>query len=254
MEEKDFEMMTEEEFLAQYNPNAYEKPSVTVDMLVFTMNENQQLELLLIRRKGHPCRGKWAIPGGFINMDETLEEAAARELEEETGLTDIYLEQLYTFGAVHRDVRMRVISVAYMALVPARLLKFQAGDDAADACLYEIKKEENEVAFYSRERKQLLARADLAFDHYEIIQTALERLQGKIRYTDIALELLRDKEKFSIYELQMIHEAVTGEKIDVANFRRSFKKKFIDTGRVEKLEEKCMEYSKKPSSYYKLVQ
>ena len=254
MEEKDFEMMTEEEFLAQYNPNAYEKPSVTVDMLVFTMNENQQLELLLIRRKGHPCRGKWAIPGGFINMDETLEEAAARELEEETGLTDIYLEQLYTFGAVHRDVRMRVISVAYMALVPPRLLKFQAGDDAADACLYEIKKEENEVAFYSGERKQLLTREDLAFDHYEIIQTALERLQGKIRYTDIALELLRDKEKFSIYELQMIHEAQKGEKIEVANFRRSFKKKFIDTGRVEKLEEKCMEYSKKPSSYYKLVQ
>ncbi len=253
MEKKDFEMMTEEEFLAQYNPNAYEKPSVTVDMLIFTMNEEQQLELLLIRRKGHPCRGKWAIPGGFINMDEALEEAVARELEEETGLKDIYLEQLYTFGAVHRDVRMRVISVAYMALVPARLLKFQAGDDAADACLYEIRKED-EITFYSRERDQLLRKADLAFDHYEIIQTALDRLQGKIRYTDIALELLRDKEKFSIYELQMIHEAVTGEKIDVANFRRSFKKKFIDTGRVEKLEEKCMEYSKKPSSYYRFIQ
>ena len=253
MEKKNAAMMTEEEYLAQYDPNAYEKPAVTVDMLIFTMNRGKNLQLLLIQRGGHPFRGKWAIPGGFIQMDEALEDAAARELEEETNLKNIYLEQLYTFGAVNRDKRMRVISVAYLALVPESMLEFKAGDDAADACLFEVQQNNGSFTLYSKQRELTVAAEDLAFDHQEIIQTALDRLKGKIKYTDIALELLRDKEKFSIYELQMIHEAIIGEKIDIANFRRSFKSKYMDTGRVEKLEEKCYEYSKKPSSYYKLL-
>ena len=98
-----------------------------------------------------------------------------------------------------------------------------------------------------------LTEEDLAFDHKDIIRKGLERLKGKVTYSDIALELLRDKEKFTIYELQIIYEALTGEEFDVANFRRSFKKKFIDTGRVEKLEEKSVDFSRKPSSYYKLL-
>lgn len=108
-------------------------------------------------------------------------------------------------------------------------------------------------ALSSKEKNCTLTKEDLAFDHSEIIQTALDRLKGKVKYSDIALELLADKEKFSIYELQRIYEAIAGEKVDTANFRRSFRKKFIDTGRVEKLEEKCSVYSKKPSSYYKLL-
>ena len=245
--------MTEEEFLAQYKPGDYERPSVTVDMLIFTINKDQKLELLLIKRGGHPCRGKWAIPGGFVDMKESLDEAAARELKEETNLTGIYLEQLYTFGEVNRDKRTRVISVAYIALVPARFLDYKAGDDAADACIFEVNQNENGFTLYAKERDLMLKEEDLAFDHKDIIKKALERLKGKVAYSDIALELLRDKEKFSIYELQLIYEAITGEEVDIANFRRSFKKKFIDTGRVVKLEEKCYDYSKKPSSYYKLV-
>lgn len=248
----DYASMTEEEYLEQFDPSLFPTQSVTVDMLIFAMNREQQLELLLIKRGGHPCRGKWAIPGGFVEKNESLDEAAARELKEETDLEGIYLEQLYTFGAVLRDPRARVISVAYIALVPAKLLEFRAGDDAVDACIFEVKQENGTFYLHSKERNLTLTREDLAFDHGEIIEKGLERLKGKVTYSDIALELLRDKEKFSIFELQVIHEALTGEDIDIANFRRSFKKKFIDTGRVEKLEEKCYDYSRKPSSYYRL--
>lgn len=244
--------MTEEEYLAQYRPSDYDRPSVTVDMLIFTMTPNQRLALLLIKRGGHPDMGKWAIPGGFVEMEESLEDAAARELKEETGLENIYLEQLYTFGAVHRDKRTRVISVAYLALVPAERLAYTAGDDAADACMFEIERTGHGLELYAIGRQLCLAKDNLAFDHSEIIEKGLERLASKVTYTDVALELLKNKEKFSIYELQLIHEVVTGMELDVANFRRSFKKKFIDTGRVEKLEEKCYEYSRKPSSYYRL--
>lgn len=253
MERKTAGRMTEEEYLAHYNPNAYEKPSVAVDMLIFTINKEQHLEALLIKRGNHPFLGKWAIPGGFVRMEESLEDAAARELKEETGLCNVYLEQLYTFGAVNRDIRMRVISVAYLALVPAQRLEYQAGDDAADVCLFEVRQEQQGVILYSAGQGLSVAGEELAFDHGEIIAAALERLKGKVKYTDIALELLRDKEKFSIYELQRIYEAITGEKNDAANFRRSFKNKYLDSGRVEKLEEKCCEYSKKPSSYYRLM-
>lgn len=249
----DMASMTEEEYLAQYKPSDYERPSVTVDMLIFTMNQNQRLAMLLIKRGGHPDRGKWAIPGGFVEMEESLEGAAARELKEETGLEHIYLEQLYTFGDVHRDKRTRVISVAYLALVPANTLHYAAGDDAQDTCMFEIERSDRGLILRAMDRDLTLTEADLAFDHKDIIAKGLERLQSKVTYTDIALELLRDKEKFSIYELQIIHEVVTGTELDVANFRRSFKKKFIDTGRVEKLEEKCYDYSRKPSSYYRLI-
>lgn len=247
------ESLTEEEFLKQYNPNAYDRPCVTADILIFTMNKEKKLQLLLIQRGRHPFKGKWAIPGGFVEMEESLDEAANRELKEETGLDGIYLEQLYTFGAVNRDARTRVISVAYMALVPAKRLDCQAGDDAADACFFEVEQTEEGFRLSCEERGLRLTQEDLAFDHKEIVQKGLERLKGKVAYTDIALELLHDKDKFSIYELQKIHEAITGEKLDIANFRRAFKKKFIDTGRVEKLEEKCVAYSKKPSSYYKIL-
>ncbi|MBQ6788304.1 MAG: NUDIX hydrolase [Lachnospiraceae bacterium] len=248
-----YEEMTEEEYLAHCKTIEFARPCVTVDMLIFSMNKEQQLELLLIKRGGHPHKGKWAIPGGFVEMDESLEEAAARELKEETNLDGIYLEQLYTFGEVERDKRTRVISVAYIALVPAGNLDFAAGDDAVDACNFVVKQEHGGFTLYSQERNLILTQEELAFDHKDIVEKGLERLKGKVVYSDIALELLRDKEKFTIYELQTIHEALTGEAFDVANFRRSFKKKFMDTGRVEKLEEKSVDFSRKPSSYYRLI-
>lgn len=126
------EWLTEEEFIEGYDPTLFERPSITVDMLIFTVAENK-LKLLLIKRKNHPGLGEWALPGGFVNMDESLEEAAARELKEETNLEDVYLEQLYTWGEIKRDPRTRIITVTYIALVKKENMKVAAGDDAAKA-------------------------------------------------------------------------------------------------------------------------
>ena len=140
--------MTEEEFLKSYDSSKFEKPSVTVDVLIFTiLNEKsnnyrkldeKKLSVLLIKRGGHPFKGKWAIPGGFVNMDESLEEGAKRELKEETSVENVYLEQLYTYGDVNRDPRTRVISSVYMALVNSDKINVQAGDDASDARWFSV--------------------------------------------------------------------------------------------------------------------
>ena len=245
--------MTEQEFLRTYDSSKYEKPSVTADTLIFTVSEDHELELLLIKRAGYPFKGKWAIPGGFVDINESVEEAADRELKEETGLDHIYLEQLYTFGNVNRDPRMRVISVAHMALVPQNSLKIEAGDDAAEACLFLIKQNENGYTFFSEEKGITLTETDLAFDHSQIIRAALKRLKGKVEYSNIAFELLGDKHRFSIYELQRICEAITCEETNNANFKKSFKRRYLNTGKVVMLDEKCTEYSKRPSSYYSIT-
>ena len=132
--------LTEEEYLAQYKPSAYERPSVTVDILLFTIQDGQ-LKLLLVRRKNHPYLGCWALPGGFVDIHESLDAAVCRELAEETNLaSDVYFEQLYTFGDVDRDPRMRVITCAYLGLTPAsNIRQTQAGDDAQDAA-YEARR------------------------------------------------------------------------------------------------------------------
>ncbi|HWJ03207.1 MAG TPA: NUDIX hydrolase, partial [Verrucomicrobiae bacterium] len=132
--------LTESEFLAQYNPAKFERPSVTVDMLIFRW-EDEQLKVLMIKRGDHPCIGQWALPGGFVNMDESLEDAAARELQEETGVENVYLEQLYTFGDVGRDPRTRIISTVYMALLEKEEPKVQAGDDAAEAGWFTVEED-----------------------------------------------------------------------------------------------------------------
>lgn len=217
MERKNEEGLTEKEFLAQYRPGDYERPSVTVDILIFAVDQyGEEAELLLVRRKNHPCIGQWAIPGGFVNPDESLEEAAARELLEETGLDDICLEQLYTWGDVKRDSRTRVISVSYMAVVPKNQLFPQAGDDAKEARWFQVRKKklsdlengstyaltienEDEHIFMSYrvteayERQGLMWKKEtetellpaidmpdqekLAFDHEEILNSAMDRLE-----------------------------------------------------------------------------
>jgi len=188
-----------------YDPNQYERPSVTVDVVTFTLREHD-LKVLLIRRKHLPFAGYWAIPGGFVQMDESLEAGALRELEEETGLCDVYIEQLYTFGQPNRDPRTRVITVAYFALVPAGALPaLQAGDDAADAqwwSMYDL--------------------PPLAFDHAEILDYALTRLRYKLEYSAVGFELL--PEKFTLSELQSTYEVILGEKLDRGNFRKKLHK------------------------------
>ena len=219
MEVRDQNGLTEAEFIRQYDPNRYEKPAVTVDMLIFTVNpeKDDSLELLMIERGGHPFLGKWAIPGGFVEMEESLEEAAARELKEETDLSDIYMEQLYTFGDVGRDPRMRVISVAYMALVPkAKWFTVKPGADdrltllSEDVCLSE---------------------EDIAFDHEKVIKTALQRLKNKVEYTDIAFELAG--EEFTLTHLQSIYESVLGRQLHKPNFRRWIVDRVEKTGRMD---------------------
>jgi 8-oxo-dGTP diphosphatase len=191
-----------------YDPSQYERPSVTVDVIIFTLR-SQDLQVLLVRRKHPPFADYWAVPGGFVGMQESLEEAALRELEEETGVRDVYLEQLYTFGLPDRDPRTRVITVAYFALVPINSLPTpQAGSDAGDArwwSMYDL--------------------PSLAFDHDEILDYALIRLRYKLEYSAVGFELL--PEKFTLSELQSAYEIILGEKLDRGNFRKKLRKAAI---------------------------
>ena len=178
----------------------YPRPSVTVDVIIFTLRDGD-LQVLLIRRKNLPFRGMWAIPGGFIGLDESLEEAALRELEEETSVHDVYLEQLYTFGDVDRDPRGRVITVAYFALVPAPAIRPRAGNEATEARWWSV---------YDL--------PSLAFDHTDILAYALQRLRYKLEYTAVGFELL--PEAFTLSEIQAAYEIILGEELDKRNFRR----------------------------------
>lgn len=184
-----------------YDVTKYDRPSVTADVVAFGLREND-LQVLLVKRGRWPFEGYWAIPGGFVEMDESLEEAARRELEEETGVEDVYLEQLYTFGDPGRDPRTRVITVAYLAVVPPGWRSPRAGDDAA------------EVRWWSMYDLP----GELAFDHAEILDYALTRLRYKLEYTAVGFQLLPDE--FTLPELQMAYEVILGEKLDKANFRK----------------------------------
>jgi ADP-ribose pyrophosphatase YjhB (NUDIX family) len=175
------------------------RPSVTVDVVIFTLREND-LHILLVKRKYEPFAGAWAIPGGFVHIDESLESAARRELEEETGVRDVYLEQLYTFGAVDRDPRGRVITVAYFALVPDPLI-VRGGSDASEASWWPVSQA-----------------PQLAFDHGDILRYALKRLRYKLEYSAVGFQLMPDK--FTLTELQRAYEIILGEPLDKRNFRR----------------------------------
>lgn len=178
----------------------YPHPAVTTDVVLFTIREDS-LQLLLIERGNDPFKGSWALPGGFVDIDEDLELGAARELAEETGVEGLYLEQLGTFGAPGRDPRERVISVAYLALAPETKLAVRAGDDAAAADWFPVK-----------------ALPPLAFDHAEIIEVAHQRLVGKLDYSTIAFHLL--PETFTLSELQRVYETLVDAEIDKRNFRK----------------------------------
>lgn len=179
----------------------YPRPSITVDCVIFGLDESQQLKVLLIRRKREPYSNKWALPGGFVQMEESLEDAARRELKEETGVENVFMEQLYTFGSLGRDPRGRVISVAYFALVNLSEHTLRADTDAEDAAWYSI----NELP-------------ELAFDHAVILQAALDRLRAKLRYQPIGFELL--PEHFTLSQLQQLYEIVLGvPSLNKRNFR-----------------------------------
>lgn len=179
----------------------FPRPALSVDIVIFSV-WNESLQILLIQRGSPPFQGRWAIPGGFVKIDESLEDAACRELKEETNLEAAYLEQLYTYGHPARDPRGRVVTVAYFALVPPIAVnEVQGGSDAINADWFPT---ENTPA--------------VAFDHQEIIQYALRRLRYKLEYSAVGFELLPDE--FTLSELQKTYEIILGEHIDKRNFRR----------------------------------
>lgn len=185
-------------------PHTYEypRPALTVDTIIFGLDvEENELRVLLIKRGIAPFKGKWAIPGGFVIPGESVDEAARRELQEECGVRNVFLEQLYTFGDPKRDPREHVVTVAYYALVNINDHHLEAGTDASEAewfSIYDIPK--------------------LAFDHQKIIKTALERLRGKIRYHPLGFELL--PKKFTLTQLQNLYEIVLEHPLDKRNFRK----------------------------------
>lgn len=244
----------EREFIRQYRADAYERPSVTADIVVFTLDEEDALNILLIQRKGFPFKDHWAIPGGFLDVNrESIDDTARRELMEETGLTldQSCLRQLYTFGQPDRDPRTHVISVAYTALIPKSQLAIRAGDDARDARLFRIRYDIGGMLFESG--SLVIGEAQLAFDHAKIIRTAITRIRGRIDYEPDAFWLLRNRSEFTIYELKRIYESIKNTDLDTANFRKSFIRNYVNTGRVVDLQRKRRETGKKPTELYAYV-
>lgn len=266
--------LTERQFLEAYDASRFERPSVTVDMLVFTVTNEQErnyrklpqkeLKILLVKRSDHPYIGQWALPGGFVHMDESLDEAAARELWEETNASGIYMEQLYTFGDVGRDPRTRVISTAYMALVDSSRLNIRHGDDACDARWFTVavkpyseQKTRTPTGIVAEEilnltlsnydaqlsaqvktvrrtedrtvqvERTVLPGGDVAFDHASFISYGVERLRNKIDYTDIAFNLM--PELFTLTELQQVYEIIMDKELLKANFRRKTAAMVLET-------------------------
>ncbi|MEA4963972.1 hypothetical protein SDC9_111475 [bioreactor metagenome] len=271
--------LTEEQFLATYDASKYERPSVTVDMLIFTVTDEEKknyrklpekvLRLLMIKRGDHPYIGQWALPGGFVKMGESLDEAAIRELKEETNIDDIYMEQLYTWGDAARDPRTRVISTSYMSLADSSTLEIRASDDADDAkwftvsCkLYQEQKTVTEKGYIlqrlfklslssdedslsailkiiktvegkvTRVEREVVESNGIAFDHAKIIEYGIERLRSKIEYTDIAFNLM--PELFTLTELQKVYEVILDAELLKANFRRKVAEMVIETNEYTK--------------------
>lgn len=270
----------EEQFLKDYNPNIYERPSVTNDVIIFTTDDKKEensrkvprkgLQVLLIKRDDYPHKGKWAIPGGFVNIDESLEDGADRKLKDETGIQNVYMEQLYSFSEINRDPRTRVISVGNVALISKDNIKFNNTTNVKETKWFWIEKnliksEDHEkynlnqylLSFKSEDgeleanykitekiEKSVLRKKEkaynlldgstkeLAFDHYKIIDYAIDRIRNKIEYTPIALNLL--PRLFTVKELQFVYEAIMGR--EILNFRRKMDNMIVETD--EKIEGK----------------
>lgn len=251
---RDKNNLTLEQFLNRYKPGDYERPSVTVDSVILSVKEDYStLKVLLIQRGNHPYIGDWALPGGFINIDESAEDAVSRELKEETGLEANYLEQLYTMSAPSRDPRMRVISIAYMALT--KITSVKAGDDASRAVWCDIKlnkgtendelvienqdcgiyikyKVKGSIKEFLRNRKECEVEAvsemKLAFDHVFIILMALERLKNKAKYANVMFSVA--EKMFTLPDIQALYSLMVNGKVYGKSFRDRIKPMIEDTG------------------------
>lgn len=271
--------LTEAEFLARYDAGKYPRPSMAVDMLIFSITSEQeqnyrklpqkQLQVLMVKRGDHPCIGQWALPGGFVNIDEGLDAAARRELKEETGLETRYIEQMHTWGDVNRDPRTRVISCAYLSLVDSEGREAKAGDDADDACWFSLEEQvlkyekradeqgyvlcrtnrlqlENQVEQLSatvqwtkavrgksvETKLEILDSQGIAFDHPKLLSFGLDLLRRKLSTSDIVFRLM--PETFTLTELQQVYEVILGKKLLKANFRRKIAHMVVQTQAVKK--------------------
>ena len=233
---------TEAAFLENYDAQEFDRPSVAVDVVLMTV-EDDAMQVALIERTEHPARGCLALPGTFVGIDESLDNAAARLIEAKVGLTGIFVEQLYTFGAPNRDPRMRVVSVAYYALVnPERLTNLPG-----DACLSPI-----DVPWTGEAGGVITVRNDgtpgeLAFDHGRIIATAVKRLRGKLGYAPIGYQLLPPT--FTLRRLQQVHETILGKPVNKDSFRR----RMLASGDLEATGTLEAEVGHRPAELYRFI-
>ena len=253
---------SEEEFLKDYDSSIFEKLSMTVDILILSVSTEEsdnyrklhekKFSVLLVKRDTYPFKDKWCLPGGFINMDETLDEAAGRVLKNETNLKDIYLEQLYTFSDVKRDPRMRIVSTSYMALIDRKRLEEKLPPNASwfninieeDDKHYFVKLEngveELEFTVTKTLRHLTTDRYDfkikkndkIAFDHPLVIVSGIERLRNKLEYTDIVFNMM--PEYFTLGELQQVYETILNKKLIIPDFRRKIENKVVKTDEVRR--------------------
>lgn len=255
------EYKSEEEFLKHYDSSKYDKPSVTSDIILFSVSDGNQsnyrklkqkyFSVLLVKRKDYPFKDKWCLPGGFIRMNETSEEAARRVLRDETNLHDVFLEQLYTFDDINRDPRTRVISITSMGLVDKNKLNDSLFENASwfnitsleDDKSYHVTLDNgNETLKFvvgktlkekttDRYKFDILENDSLAFDHPKVIISGMERLKNKISYTDIVFNMM--SEYFTLGELQQVYEVILGKKLLDPAFRRIIANKVEKTNKVK---------------------
>jgi len=252
---------SEEEFLKDYDPNKFDRLSLTTDILIFSISDDIQdnyrklndkyFSVLLVKRENYPFKDKWCLPGGFVKIDEDLEDAPIRILADETGLHNIYLEQLYTYGNVNRDPRMRVISTSYMALIDKNKLDekitknaswfnitkledkdkiYITLDNGNEQLKFTIKKELKEKTT-DRYKFTVVSNDNLAFDHPLVITSGIERLKNKASYTDIVFNMM--PKYFTLGELQKVYEVILGKKLLDPAFRRIIADKVTKTDKVK---------------------
>ena len=253
---------SEEEFLKDYNSDNFEKLSMTTDILIFGISDElvdnyrktskKKMSILLVKRDNYPFKDKWCLPGGFIDIDEDLDEAPKRILKKETNVENIYLEQLYTFGSVNRDPRMRVVSTSYIALIDKNRLNNKLSQNACwfDIVFFEEKNNIVDITLNNGSitinfkiekilREQTTDRYSfklkkndlLAFDHPLVILSGIERLKNKIEYTDIVFNMM--PEYFTLGELQQVYEVILGKKLLDPAFRRIIKDKVEKTNKMK---------------------
>lgn len=251
---------SEEEFLKLYNPDDFEQLSATVDILITSVSDTptknyrrlnkKSFSVLLVKRNTFPFKDKWCLPGGFVDVKETIDQAVERVLANETNLHDIYTEQLYTMGEVNRDPRMRVLSIAYMSLIDKNELIDKLPFNAAwfDISINErnqfvdikLKSAKEEIKFTVEKllvqqttgkfKYNVVENRDIAFDHASIIALGIERLKNKIEYTDIVFNMM--PKLFTLGELQQVYEVILGRKLLDAAFRRIIKNKVMKTNKM----------------------